>query len=104
MPRVLTFTEGSTRTSMMTWMGRSAGVLRPWHAGRDASKNLGDPSGSWHGKTTGEGIRILRHGRRNPDTGLSRSLMPVKGTCRRKAEKYCKRESLPDAVGESYQA
>ncbi len=28
-------------------MGRSAGVLRPWQAGREASKNLGDPISSW---------------------------------------------------------
>jgi len=50
-PRVLTHTEGHTRPSVLTRMGRSAGVLRPWHAGREASKNVGGPRRSW--KTRG---------------------------------------------------
>src|SRR5712691_7938301 len=28
-------------------MCRSAGVLRPWHAGKEASKNVGGPRRSW---------------------------------------------------------
>src|SRR5262249_44209265 len=38
--------EGNTRTTGMARGCRSAGVLRPWHAGREASKNLGSPRGS----------------------------------------------------------
>src|SRR5512134_2117932 len=45
-PRVLTHTEGNTRPSDLARRGRSAGVLRPWHAGREASKHLGGPSRS----------------------------------------------------------
>jgi hypothetical protein len=33
-------------------MCRSAGVLRPWQAGREAHKNLGSPSSSWGEATT----------------------------------------------------
>ena len=32
---------------MLARRGRSAGVLRPWHAGREASKHLGGPISSW---------------------------------------------------------
>jgi hypothetical protein len=42
-PRVVTYTEGNTRSSVMVRMGRTGGVLKPWHAWRDALKNLGDP-------------------------------------------------------------
>jgi hypothetical protein len=51
MPRGLTSAEGNTRPSDRARMGRSAGVHRPWHAGRDASKNLGGPISScrWEG-------------------------------------------------------
>src|SRR3989442_14864493 len=52
----------------MARRGRSAGVLRPWHAGREASKNLGGPRHSWAWKVGEEGIQLLRHGRGNPDT------------------------------------
>jgi hypothetical protein len=38
--------EGNTRTAIRARRCRSAGVLRPWHAGREASKNLGSPRGS----------------------------------------------------------
>jgi hypothetical protein len=31
----------------MAWLGRSIGVLRPWHAGREASENSGSLEGSW---------------------------------------------------------
>ena len=44
--RVLTCTEGKTEASVMARMWRSAGVLRPWHAGRDTSENSGSPKGS----------------------------------------------------------
>src|SRR5262249_62128188 len=42
--------EGNTRPSGMARRGRSAGVLRPWHAGRETSKNLGGPRRSCRGK------------------------------------------------------
>ena len=74
-------------------MERSAGVLRPWHAGRDASGNPGGPFRSPYD------IPLLRHGRGNPDTGLSGSLHTMG-----KAEKYYERERLPYARGESYHA
>jgi len=60
--------EGNTRTSVLARRGRSAGVLRPWHAGREASKNLGGPKRSCPWKTTVYGLQLLRHGRGNPDT------------------------------------
>src|SRR5262245_48689906 len=60
--------EGNTRPSALARRGRSAGVLRPWHAGREASKNLGGPIRSCPWKTTVYGIQLLRHGRGNPDT------------------------------------
>src|SRR3989442_821733 len=52
----------------MARRGRSAGVLRPWHAGREMSKNLGDPKRSYPWKTSVYGLQLLRHGRGNPDT------------------------------------
>ena len=60
--------EGNTSASVMARMGRSAGVLRPWHAGREASKNVGGPKRSCPWKMTVYGIQLLRHGRGNPDT------------------------------------
>ena len=64
----LTHTEGNTRPSVLARMERSAAVLRPWHAGREASKNLGDPSSSCTREATVYGIQLLRHGRGNPET------------------------------------
>jgi len=32
---------------VMAWVWRSAGVLRPWHAGRETFENSGSPEGSW---------------------------------------------------------
>jgi len=46
-PRVFTHTEGNTRPAVLARMGRSARVLRPWHAGREASKHVGGPRRSW---------------------------------------------------------
>lgn len=50
------------------------------------------------------GMRIVRHGRGNPETDLCRNLSGATGKRCREAERYCERESLPDADGESYQA
>jgi hypothetical protein len=55
-------------------MRRSAGVHRPWHAGRETSKNLGGPKGSWAWEASEYGIRLLRHGRGNPETERCRNL------------------------------
>jgi hypothetical protein len=60
--------EGNTRTSALARRGRSAGVLRPWHAGRETLKNLGDPKRSCTWEASVYGIQLLRHGRGNPDT------------------------------------
>src|SRR6266705_3000776 len=60
--------EGNTRTSVLARRGRSAGVLRPWHAGRETSKNLGDPIGSCMEEASQYGIQLLRHRRGNPET------------------------------------
>ena len=49
-------------------MERSAGVLRPWHAGRETLKNLGAPKGSWTHDGTQDGIQLYGHTRGNPDT------------------------------------
>ena len=38
-----THTEGHTRLSALARRGRFAGVLRPWHAGREPCKNVGGP-------------------------------------------------------------
>src|SRR2546423_12867697 len=38
--------EGNTGPSALARRGRSAGVHRPRHAGREMSKNLGSPRGS----------------------------------------------------------
>jgi hypothetical protein len=53
--------EPNTKHPFMVRVWRSAGVLRPWHAGRDTSKNLGDPMGSWVWKGLTEGMQLLRH-------------------------------------------
>jgi len=45
-PRVLTCAEGNTRACDLVRMRRSAGVVRPWHAGTDASENSGSPIGA----------------------------------------------------------
>jgi len=52
----------------------------------------------------GKGRPLLRHARGNPDTELSGNLKLCRETRDRQAEKYCQRESPPDAIGESYQA
>jgi hypothetical protein len=41
--------EGNTKRPQMARAWRSAGVLRPWHAGTDALENPGSPEGSWMG-------------------------------------------------------
>ena len=46
----------------------------------------------------------MRHVRGNLETGLSRNLSGRRELRSRQAEKYCQRESPPNAVGESYQA
>jgi hypothetical protein len=53
--------EANTKHPFMVRVWRSAGVLRPWHAGRDTSKNLGDPMGSWVWEALTEGMQLLRH-------------------------------------------
>lgn len=60
--------------------------------------------GSWPREGRSQGIRILRHGRGNPETDLCRSLSGEAGRRNREAEHDCERESPPDADGESYQA
>ena len=67
--------RGFSRTPQAThdqplWarMERSAGVLRPWPAGRETLKNVGDPRSSYTGAATGEGRQLLRHSRGNPET------------------------------------
>src|SRR6266536_1733434 len=76
--------------------GRSAGVLRPWQAGREtAKKHVGSPRRSWTGKTWEEGLQLLRPRRGNPDTepgwhlrstvdhGTGKRRRTVTGTARR---------------------
>src|SRR6266705_4565732 len=60
--------EGTMRATDLARLGRSAGVLRPWHAGRETSKNVGSPRRSWTGKTWEDGLQLLRHRRGNPET------------------------------------
>ncbi len=60
--------------------------------------------GSWLWEGALDGIRILRHGRGNPDTELCRNLSGALESSDGKAEEYCEKESLPYANGESYQA
>ena len=62
------------------------------------------PSAPARREARSHGIRLMRHGRGNPDTELGRNLSDRREARSRKAEEYCNRESLPDAVGESYQA
>src|SRR5262249_59060444 len=71
--------EGNTRTTGMARRGRSAGGLRPWHAGREASKNLGGPRGSCTAHVTAYGIQLLRHGRGNPGTEQTWNLIAAAG-------------------------
>jgi hypothetical protein len=96
--------EGNTRPSDMARRGRSAGVLRPWHAGREASKNLGGPRRSCLWKMMVYGLQLLRHGRGNPDTEQCWNLRTIVDHGGRQAEEYCHRESLPHAARESYRA
>jgi hypothetical protein len=88
----------------MARRGRSAGVLRPWHAGREASKNLGGPRRSCPWKTLVYGLQLLRHGRGNPDTEQCWNLRTMMDYGGRQAEEYCDRESPPYTSGESYRA
>src|SRR4030095_692132 len=60
--------EGNTSAAELARWCRSAGVLRPWPAGRETSKNLGSPRRSWTWKTLEDGIQLLRHRRGTPDT------------------------------------
>ena len=91
--------EGNTRTSAMARRCRSAGVLRPWHAGREASKNLGDPSSSYTEVATVHGIQLLRHRRGNPDTEQCWNLNTATHH-----ETNREAEAPPHASGESYRA
>ncbi len=54
--------------------GNPCGVGRAWQAWREALENLGDLRGPSSRTGRRHGMRILRHGRGNPDTGLCRSL------------------------------
>ena len=56
-PRVLTYTEGNTEAPELARVRRSAGVLRPWHAGRDTSEN----SGSLHRPLVPGGVGPGQH-------------------------------------------
>jgi hypothetical protein len=60
--------EGNTRPAAWARRGRSAGVLRPWHAGREALENLGGPRGSCEQDASKDGIQLFGHTRGNPDT------------------------------------
>src|SRR5438067_8059037 len=60
--------EGNMSATDVARLCRSAGVLRPWHAGRETSKHVGSPRRSWTWKTLEDGLQLLRHRRGNPDT------------------------------------
>jgi hypothetical protein len=53
-PRVGTYTAGRTRASDLARIGRTAGVRRPWQAGREPSQNLGGPLRSWDPRQAGD--------------------------------------------------
>jgi len=40
--------ESNRKHLLMAKMWKAAGVIRPWHAGRDTSRNPGSPKGSWY--------------------------------------------------------
>src|SRR2546428_36851 len=61
--------EGNMSATDVARLCRSAGVLRPWHAGRETSKkNLGSPRRTCTWKTWEDGLQLLRHRRGNPET------------------------------------
>src|SRR5438034_6895944 len=59
---------GTMSTTAVARLGRSAGGLRPWHAGSEPSKYVGSPRRSWTGQTLEEDLPLLRHRRGNPET------------------------------------
>jgi hypothetical protein len=67
-------------------------------------EELGRPRGLLTAGRSSYGMRLMRHGRGNPETELCRNLSDETGKRSREAEEYCERESLPHADGESYQA
>src|SRR5712691_5747240 len=87
--------EGNMSATDVARLCRSAGVLRPWHAGRETSKNLGSPRRSCTWKTLEDGLQHLRHRRGNPETeqgwnlrstvehGTGKRRRPVTGKARR---------------------
>jgi len=80
---------------------RSAGVIRTWHAWREAFENLGDLEDSFGTHRERQGMRRLRHGRGNPDTELGRSLRRLTAgapglTRRRKVGRVIREESKAD--------
>src|SRR6266568_5297090 len=59
--------EGNRSATDWARWGRSAGVLRPWQAGRaTATQHVGSPRRSWTGTTWEAGIQFLRPRRGNP--------------------------------------
>src|SRR5437667_3767939 len=91
--------EGNMRATDVARLCRSAGVLRPWHAGRETSKNVGSPRRSWTWKTLEDGLQLLRHRRGKPGHGTMLEPTLHGGTWDRQAEKYCHRERPPDTDG-----
>ena len=69
--------EGHPRTAARARRGRSAGVLRPWQAGREAAQHWGAPSSSCTEVATGPGLQLLRPSRGNPDTEQGWTLNPA---------------------------
>jgi hypothetical protein len=60
--------EGNTSATDLARWCRSAGVLRPWHAGREMAKTLASPRRSCLWPTLEDGRQLLRHRRGNPAT------------------------------------
>ena len=60
--------EGTTSLAVVARVGRSAGVHRPWHAGREASKHGGGPRSSWEWDVSAAGRQLWGQARGNPDT------------------------------------
>ena len=77
-PRVFTHTEGNTRAPAWARVCRSAGVHRPWHAGREASEHSGSPKGLLTWGQQKPGTQRVRHTWGNPETARGWHL-PVGG-------------------------
>src|SRR5712691_9491493 len=96
--------EGNMSATDLARLCRSAGVLRPWHAGRETFEELGKPQTLLDVENLGRWYTAPEAPKGKPGNGTMLEPTLHGGPWDRQAEKYCHRESPPHTAGVSYHA